>query len=401
MVERKQIATGKLTLDSTQSRTVDWGSSEQDRRLVKSIENTGIMTALLVRPIEDASFDPAEEKVEYSIIAGSRRYQAAIDAGKTEVPCTIIHADDIEAAKLSYKENEERKDLTVTEKAQSIRLQYELLRPDELSEDETISCPVDGCEYEKDSYNGYEKHCGHTHPDIDILKLTRSPPTPTLAKKQIARDHFPEYEKERTAVKAEVKPLLNLAQMPPEVRTLFKDKKDRTAEEKELLRVHGVDDDRVLNASFSQNDDKAGSAVIRLFNQLSDSDSVDPAEMVLTTVAELDIDGIDQSDKVLGAQINDVADEITEELEGSESRDDLETIISDTVSRYSDRLQAQTESIDGNLSTRVAFDFDDNRYSVYHERYKVEADIDSNAEAVRQVYQEHLDELAEEDGWTN
>jgi hypothetical protein len=359
------------------------------------------MTALLVRPVEDASFDPAEEKVEYSIIAGSRRYQAAIDAGKTEVPCTIIHADDVEAAKLSYKENEERKDLTVTEKAQSIRLQYELLRPDDLGEDETVSCVVDGCEYEGDSFDGYEKHCGYAHDDLDILNIAISPPTPTLAKQQIAIDHFPEYESVNSAVCGEIEPMLQLAQMPPEVRALFKQREDRTAEEKELLKAHGVDDDRVLNASFKTSGNKAGGAVIQLFNQLSDSDSVNPAEMVLTTVAELDIDGIDQSDRALGAQINDVADEITEELKGSESRDDLETIISDTVSKYADHLQTQTESIDGNLSTRVAFDFDDNRYSVYHERYKIEAGIDSSAEAVRQVYQEHLDELAEEDGWTN
>jgi hypothetical protein len=400
MVERKQIATGKLTLDSTQSRTVDWGSSEQDRRLVKSIENTGIMTALLVRPIEDASFDPAEDKVEYSIIAGSRRYQAAIDAGKTEVPCTIIHADDIEAAKLSYKENEERKDLTVTEKAQSIRLQYELLRPDEL-DDETVSCPTEGCEYEGDSFRGYRSHRRQAHPDCDDLLSTRTPKTPGLAKKRIAADHFPEYESETDAVDKEVEPLLKLAQMPPEVRALFKQREDRTAEEKELLSAHGVDEERVLNASFQDNGNRAGSAVIQLFDQLSETDSVDPAEMVLTTVAELDVDDIVQTDRTLGTQINDVADDITEQLEGSESRDDLETIISDTVSKYADHLQAQTETIDGNLSTRVAFDFDDNRYSVYHERYKIEAGIDSSAEAVRQVYQEHLDELAEEDGWTN
>jgi hypothetical protein len=400
MVERKQIATGKLTLDSTQSRIVDWGSSEQDRRLAKSIENTGIMTALLVRPIEDASFDPAEDKVEYSIIAGSRRYQAAIDAGKTEVPCTIIHANDVEAAKLSYKENEERKDLTVTEKAQSIRLQYELLRPDELGEDETVSCPVGGCEYEGGSFEAYDMHYGHSHPNSDHWARDDRPLTPASAKQKIAAEHFPEYESVENAVGKEVNPLLKLAKMPPEVRALFKQREDRTAKEKELLSAHGVDEERVLNTSFHEGT-KAGSAVIQLFDQLSETDSVDPAEMVLTTVAELDIDDIAQTDRTLGAQINDVADEITEELEGSESRDDLETIISDTVNKYADHLKAQTESIDGNLSTRVGFRFDDNRYSVYHERYKIEAGIDSSAEAVRQVYQDHLDELAEEDGWTN
>jgi DNA gyrase/topoisomerase IV subunit A len=260
---------------------------------------------------------------------------------------------------------------------------------------------VDGCGYEGDSFKGYRSHRRQTHPDCDDLLSTQPAKTPNSAKKRIAADHFPEYGSVVDAVEKEVKPLLKLAQMPPEVRALFKERKDRTAKEKELLSAHGVDEERVLSASFQDNANRAGTAVIQLFDQLSETDSVDPAEMVLTTVAELDIDDIVQTDRTLGAQINDVADEITDQLEGSESRDDLETIISDTVSKYADHLQAQTESIDGNLSTRVAFDFDDNRYSVYHERYKIEAGIDSSAEAVRQVYQDHLDELAEEDDWTN
>src|SRR5262249_4504867 len=48
------------------------------RELVKSIEVRGVLEPLLVRPIGDN---------RYRIIAGERRFRAAMEAGLTEVPC--------------------------------------------------------------------------------------------------------------------------------------------------------------------------------------------------------------------------------------------------------------------------------------------------------------------------
>jgi len=119
MVERKQVDVDDLVIDTAQSRQGEWSSDDQDRQLRESIKETGVMTALLVRPIEMTPYG-ADADAEYAIIAGSRRYHAAVEAGERELPCKIIRANDFEAAVKSYKENEERKELTDEERARSM-----------------------------------------------------------------------------------------------------------------------------------------------------------------------------------------------------------------------------------------------------------------------------------------
>jgi len=63
--------------------------------LTRSIRAHGILHPLLIR----------EKDGLYEIIAGRRRYAAALAAGLSEVPCIVKHADDAEADALAVAEN--------------------------------------------------------------------------------------------------------------------------------------------------------------------------------------------------------------------------------------------------------------------------------------------------------
>ena len=56
--------------------------NEEMNNLTESIRESGILTPLLVRPLEGA-------KDEYEVISGHRRLHAAQKAGITEVPALI------------------------------------------------------------------------------------------------------------------------------------------------------------------------------------------------------------------------------------------------------------------------------------------------------------------------
>lgn len=77
--------------------------------LVRSIEAKGILEPLLVRPGADG---------RCTIIAGERRYRAALEAGLTEVPCIELEVTDPEMMELALIENLHRKDLHPFEEAE-------------------------------------------------------------------------------------------------------------------------------------------------------------------------------------------------------------------------------------------------------------------------------------------
>ena len=81
--------------------------------LAESIRSRGILEPLLVRPMAGTK--------SYQLIAGERRFQAAIEAGLEEVPCIEISATDQEALELALVENLQRKDLSPFEEAEGYR----------------------------------------------------------------------------------------------------------------------------------------------------------------------------------------------------------------------------------------------------------------------------------------
>jgi ParB family transcriptional regulator, chromosome partitioning protein len=78
--------------------------------LIASIAEKGIIEPLVVRPRGD----------RFQIIAGERRYQAAIQAGLRELPVVIRDVDEREMLELALIENLQRKDLTPFEEAEAL-----------------------------------------------------------------------------------------------------------------------------------------------------------------------------------------------------------------------------------------------------------------------------------------
>jgi ParB family chromosome partitioning protein len=80
---------------------------ENQKQLVASIKNSGIIQPIIVR-----KFDKG-----YEIIAGERRWRAAQVAGLKDVPIVIREATDMQAAEMSLIENIQREELNPLEEA--------------------------------------------------------------------------------------------------------------------------------------------------------------------------------------------------------------------------------------------------------------------------------------------
>jgi ParB family chromosome partitioning protein len=79
--------------------------------LIASIAEKGVIEPLIVRQRAD----------RFQIIAGERRYQAAVRAGLHELPVVVREVDDTEVIELALIENLQRKDLTPFEEAEALQ----------------------------------------------------------------------------------------------------------------------------------------------------------------------------------------------------------------------------------------------------------------------------------------
>ena len=88
--------------------------------LIESIQTQGILSPLIVRPIENTE--------EYEAISGHRRLHAAQKAGITEVPALIYALDRDAAAIAVVDSNLHREHILPSEKAFAYKLKYEALK---------------------------------------------------------------------------------------------------------------------------------------------------------------------------------------------------------------------------------------------------------------------------------
>ena len=79
--------------------------------LIASIAEKGIIEPLVVRQLGS----------RYQIVAGERRYQAAVQVGLHEIPVVIRELDDGELIEIALIENIQRKNLTPFEEAEALR----------------------------------------------------------------------------------------------------------------------------------------------------------------------------------------------------------------------------------------------------------------------------------------
>ena len=95
--------------------------NEEMNSLIESVQQQGIMTPLIVRPLEGTTD-------EYEILSGHRRFRAAQKAGLAEVPAFIRPVSRDEAAIMVVDSNLHREHLLPSEKAFAYKLKAEALK---------------------------------------------------------------------------------------------------------------------------------------------------------------------------------------------------------------------------------------------------------------------------------
>ena len=86
--------------------------------LMASIAEKGIIEPIIVR----------QRGSRFQIVAGERRYQAAVQVGLREIPIVIREVDDNEIIEIALVENIQRKDLTPFEEAEALHSLADALR---------------------------------------------------------------------------------------------------------------------------------------------------------------------------------------------------------------------------------------------------------------------------------
>ena len=87
--------------------------------LIESVQTQGILSPLIVRPIENTE--------EYEVISGHRRLHAAVKAGIIEVPALIVSLDRDAAAIVLVDSNLHREHILPSEKAFAYKMKAEAL----------------------------------------------------------------------------------------------------------------------------------------------------------------------------------------------------------------------------------------------------------------------------------
>ena len=93
--------------------------NDEMNTLIESIQMQGVLSPLIVRPIENTE--------EYEVISGHRRLHAAVKAGITEVPALIYALDRDSAAVAVVDSNLHREHILPSEKAFAYRMKLEAM----------------------------------------------------------------------------------------------------------------------------------------------------------------------------------------------------------------------------------------------------------------------------------
>ena len=117
----KDLKTSELIVDEFNVRKGQWNPNDDDEtKLVDSVKAQGILEPLLVRPVKGQSSKYAKNKT-YSIICGSRRWRAAMEARQKDIPCVIrTDLNDIQSLGTSIQENLKRRSMDKTQTADGV-----------------------------------------------------------------------------------------------------------------------------------------------------------------------------------------------------------------------------------------------------------------------------------------
>ena len=122
-VSEQTILLEKIQLPDKQPRR--YFAPEKMTQLIESVKTHGILEPLLVRPLEAGG---------YELVAGERRFRAAVEANFEQVPVSIRELDDKEALQIALIENLHREDLNPIEETEGILQLLELQLEQDRSE---------------------------------------------------------------------------------------------------------------------------------------------------------------------------------------------------------------------------------------------------------------------------
>lgn len=118
---KKTLRTSEIEPNRTQPRKKF--NDEAINNLADSIKEHGILQPVLVRPMDDGS---------YQIVAGERRWRAARRLGLDEIPVVIKELSDFESAQIALIENLQRENLNPVEEAMGYK---ELIEKFDMTQD--------------------------------------------------------------------------------------------------------------------------------------------------------------------------------------------------------------------------------------------------------------------------
>jgi ParB family chromosome partitioning protein len=116
--EYRDLPLAMLTESATNPRRIFEDAALME--LAESIRTQGVLSPLLVRPVNERGFE---------IVAGARRYRAAQMAESATVPVRIVHLSDAETLEAQLVENLMRRDVHPMEEAQGFRALLNLEEP--------------------------------------------------------------------------------------------------------------------------------------------------------------------------------------------------------------------------------------------------------------------------------
>lgn len=422
MIERRDIPVEKLTVDVVQSREEAWAGDERDQRLAESVATNGLLQDLIVRPVGTISHVSTDGSgtvtqaqasggtpgvAEFAIVAGSRRYHAAMEAGYETVPCKIVDVDDLDAACRSLSENTDRRDLSEQEIAQQLNLIFELVRPLE----EPTGCP--SCGQSVDGERALHSHCQETccelpgdpkagPPGLDCEEANGDGasarfPTEKQAVTYVAYQHLGRVDDVACDT---VRGHLRTAQLPPLLQSLFKQPSERTRQERTTLANYGFDAQATLGSGEGRS--HLSREVAILYDTLeadAETEELQPTEGVLEAVGALQFE--EMSDQEFRKTLREFRTDVSAELESAAAETAQDQRFRETLHGHVSELKELYEGVEPVRPFKKVdvLGPETQRHSRLHARAMQHRDESGHGELVRTLYLEQLEQLAESEGW--
>jgi len=125
----KELKTSELIVDPFNVRGDDWNPLDDgdEGKLVDSIKAQGVLEPLLVRPVKGQKTKYAKNKT-FSIVCGSRRWRASMEARLKTIPCVIRKdLDDVSSLGTSIQENLKRRSMDKMQTAHGVGRMMDLM----------------------------------------------------------------------------------------------------------------------------------------------------------------------------------------------------------------------------------------------------------------------------------